>query len=73
MAMTDKQAHETIRELLRLKQNESESLAVRIEELKVEFAADPHETTDAMIVRLISRQANAVKFAEALAIAVSKF
>lgn len=73
MAMTDEQAHEIIRDTLKTKQAEIASLTVRIEDLAKEQEDDPNDLTKAMINRLISRHGNAVRQAEAFAIALSKF
>jgi hypothetical protein len=49
------------------------NLERRIKELKKEYAADPHETTEAQIIRLEDRLRRRVQEAEALAIATTRF
>lgn len=73
MVMSDQTAHEIIRDTLKAKQAEVASLTVRIDELSKEQIDDPNELTKAMLNRLISRHGHAIRQAEALAIALSKF
>lgn len=71
--MTDLEAKETIEAMRDTAVNDTVTLKRRIEELKTDYAVDPHETTAAQIERLETRLVIRVEQAKALAIALTKF
>jgi hypothetical protein len=71
MELTEAQA--IVRSLLDTAVNDSVTLALRIDDLKTEQAADPFEGTAAQIKRLQDRYHKKVKEAKALSLIVATF
>jgi len=71
--MTYLEAKETIEDLRVAAVMDKETLLVRAEELRAEYAKDPWEGTAAQINRLENRAVVRGLHAEALAIALTKF
>lgn len=71
--MTDLEAKETIEAMHETVLRDKESLLLRAEELRADYAKDPWEETAAQINRLENRAVVRGLHAEALAIALTKF
>lgn len=67
------EAQEVIKDMLDTAVQDSVTLALRIDELKAEFAEDPFEGTEAQIKRLEARHVKRVREAKALAVVASSF
>lgn len=67
------EAQEVIKDMLDTAAKDAVTLALRIDELKAEFAEDPFEGTEAQIQRLEVRRDKKIREANALAVVASSF